>query len=125
MISNHYPGTGVGGSSLGGLITIHIGLKHQDSFGQLVVLSPSVWWDNRKILQTVSYLGEPRSQQILLYVGTGESERTMENLKELRNTLLEKGWQEGQITYIEAAGAEHNEQAWAKQANNILLFLPW
>ena len=41
------------GSSLGGLVTLHIGLSRPDVFGALVVMSPSVWWDRRVILTTV------------------------------------------------------------------------
>lgn len=117
--------TAMGGSSLGGLITLHLGLKHKEIFDQLIVLSPSVWWDNRRILQTVQTLEEPSSQHFMLYVGTGESERTVENSKALRNALLDKVWEESQIEYIETPGAGHNEQAWSEQARNILLFLLW
>ena len=42
--------TALGGSSLGGLATLHLGLTHPDVFGRLAVMSPSVWWDNRAIL---------------------------------------------------------------------------
>jgi predicted alpha/beta superfamily hydrolase len=35
--------TGLGGSSLGGLATLYLGLQHPDVFGKLAVLSPSVW----------------------------------------------------------------------------------
>ena len=115
--------TALGGSSLGGLITLHIGLKHSEIFSQLLVLSPSMWWDNRQILRTVKTLKEPTSQRILLYVGTGESERTVKNLDMLKNELLKKGWSENQIKYIEEPDAGHNERAWAAQAKKMLLFL--
>jgi hypothetical protein len=36
--------TGLGGSSLGGLVSMFLGLRHADVFGQLAVMSPSVWW---------------------------------------------------------------------------------
>ena len=39
--------TGLGGSSLGGLLTIYLGLKYPQVFGKLAVLSPSVWWNRR------------------------------------------------------------------------------
>jgi len=115
--------TALGGASLGGLITLHIGLNHMDAFSKLLVLSPSVWWDDRHILRAVQTLDEPTGQHIFLYVGTGESERTVENVKTLKSELLIKGWNDNQIEFIEAEGAGHNESAWAKQAENILLFL--
>jgi len=36
--------TGVGGSSLGGLVSLYLGLTLPQVFGRLAVLSPSVWW---------------------------------------------------------------------------------
>ena len=38
--------TGVGGSSLGGLVTLAIGLLYPQVFRRLMVMSPSVWWDD-------------------------------------------------------------------------------
>ena len=42
--------TGIGGSSLGGLVSLWMGLRHAEIFGKLAVLSPSVWWNHRFIL---------------------------------------------------------------------------
>src|SRR5262245_3019423 len=36
--------TGLGGSSLGGLVTLAIGLLYPETFHRLMVMSPSVWW---------------------------------------------------------------------------------
>ena len=52
--------TALGGSSLGGLATLHLGLTHPDVFGHLAVMSPSVWWHNRAILADVERFASPR-----------------------------------------------------------------
>ncbi len=44
--------TAIGGSSLGGLIALHLGLTNPDVFRAIAALSPSVWWDNRQIVTT-------------------------------------------------------------------------
>lgn len=41
---------GMGGSSLGGLVTLYLGMRYAEQFGKLAVLSPSVWWNNKSIL---------------------------------------------------------------------------
>ncbi|HKR28569.1 MAG TPA: alpha/beta hydrolase-fold protein, partial [Acidobacteriaceae bacterium] len=46
---------GIGGSSLGGLLSLWMGLEHPETFGKLAVLSPSVWWNHKYI---VSYVNE-------------------------------------------------------------------
>src|ERR1700704_4913168 len=38
--------TGLGGSSLGGLVTLAIGIFYPHAFRRLMVMSPSVWWDD-------------------------------------------------------------------------------
>ena len=48
--------TGLGGSSLGGLVSLYLGLQYPDIFGKLAIMSPSVWWANRDILQRVRRL---------------------------------------------------------------------
>ena len=35
--------TGIGGSSLGGLISLYAGFKHTDVFGNMMIFSPSLW----------------------------------------------------------------------------------
>mgnify|MGYP001343548073 CR=1 FL=1 len=115
--------TALGGSSLGGLITMYIGLKYPYKFGSLLVLSPSVWWDNKYILSEVTSLSKPTNQRIFLYVGTGEGQSTIDNTKQLYNKLLAKGWNPESIEYIVTPDATHSEKAWAEQAENMLRFL--
>lgn len=115
--------TALGGSSLGGLITLHIGLHHPDTFGPLLVASPSVWWDDRQILQTIKSLPKPTGQPIWLYIGTSEGEQAVKDVALLKTILLDKGWSKDELTEVIAPNAVHNEQAWAAQAENMLRFL--
>ncbi len=48
--------TGLGGSSLGGLISLYLGLQSPDVFRKLAVMSPSLWWDRRSILSLIPTL---------------------------------------------------------------------
>ena len=48
--------SGMGGSSLGGLVTLYLGLRYPSVFSRLAVVSPSVWWRNRAILNTIDSL---------------------------------------------------------------------
>ena len=50
------PSTGLAGSSLGGLVTMHLGLRYPSAFGRLAVLSPSVWLGDRAIVREVEAL---------------------------------------------------------------------
>ena len=116
--------TGLGGSSLGGLLTLHLGLRFPTVFNRLAVLSPSVWWNDRAIVKEVEALSSKPPLRIWLDSGTGEGEEVARDARMLRDALLRKGWVEGQdLTYLEAEGGAHNEKSWATRVEGVLRFL--
>ncbi len=116
--------TGLGGSSLGGLLTIYLGLRFPQVFGKLAVLSPSVWWNRGWILNFVARVNLQSRPRIWLDVGTKEGGRSAENVQRLCASLVEKGWREGRDLHFEViSGAEHNEAAWAQRVAPFLQFL--
>ncbi len=116
--------TAMGGSSLGGLLTLHVGLRHPGTFGKLAVLSPSVWWDDRVILREVEALTQKPEQRIWLDAGTREGVEVIPDARRLRAALVDKGWAIGQdLMYVEARGGEHNERSWAKRVGPVLRYL--
>jgi predicted alpha/beta superfamily hydrolase len=115
---------GMGGSSLGGLVTLYLGLRYPSVFSRLAVVSPSVWWRNREILKTVAALPQKPDLRIWLDIGTRESTRAVPDARALRDGLLRKGWQLGEnLAYYEAENAEHTESAWAERVAPLLQFL--
>ena len=115
---------GVGGSSLGGLVSMYLGLRYPEIFGKLAIMSPSVWWHARAILKTVSRLRRNTGQRIWLDVGTNEGVRALPDVRLLKEALERKGWQEGvTLGYTEAEGADHSEGAWAQRVAPMLKFL--
>ncbi|HEX5708332.1 MAG TPA: alpha/beta hydrolase-fold protein [Pyrinomonadaceae bacterium] len=116
--------TGLGGVSFGGLVSLHIGLKHPETFGRLAVMSPSVWWDDAIILRSVRSLKARPATRIWLDVGTAEGREMWHNAKRLRDALVNKGWTlDNNLAYFEDAGAEHVDAAWARRAEHVLKFL--
>lgn len=121
---NDAPNTALGGSSLGGLATLHLGLTHPDVFGQLAVLSPSVWWHNRAILTDVESFSSPQRPRIWLDMGGREGVEGLNDARSLRDLLRMKGWRdEADFNYFEDRRADHSERAWAKRAPAVLEFL--
>lgn len=120
--------TGLGGSSLGGLVSLHLALKYPQVFGRVAVVSPSVWWDNKMLLREVEALKKREELRIWLDIGTKEggteAEESRSNARQLRDALVAKGWKENSdLKYYEAEGAEHNERAWAQRVAPMLRFL--
>lgn len=116
--------TAMGGSSLGGLVTMHVGLRYPTVFSRLAVLSPSVWWDDRVILKEVEALPTKLPVRIWLDAGDREGEDVIADARALRDALVAKGWAEGQdLAYLEAQGGEHNEASWAARIGAVLAYL--
>ncbi len=116
--------TGTGGSSLGGLVSLHLGLKYPRTFGRIAVVSPSVWWDDKEIVREVQILNAKPRVRIWLDTGTKEGGNATTNARLLRDTLIAKGWKLNvDLMYFEAEGAAHNEAAWAERAGAILKYL--
>lgn len=130
FIDSHYrtlidaANTGLGGASLGGLVTLYLGLKHPRTFGRLAVLSPSIWWDNGVILREVKNLENKLPLRIWLDVGTEEDTGRGNITRQLRDALGKKGWVlDNDLSYYEAKGAKHEESAFAKRAALFLKYL--
>lgn len=116
--------TGLGGSSLGGLVSLHLALKYPNVFGKLMAMSPSVWWDRGMILRRVQSLKVKPSTRIWLDIGTKEGKVTTRNVRTLRDTLASKGWRIGDdLSYFEARNGLHNEVAWGRRVDKALRFL--
>jgi len=116
--------TGIGGSSLGGLVSLYLGLRLPHVFGKIAALSPSVWWNERVILRFADAATADPMPRIWLDVGTREGRRTVEDVERFRDILLAKGWRlDTDLHYQRVEDAEHNEAAWARRVGPFLQFL--
>ena len=130
FIDRHYrtqreaESTGMGGSSLGGLATLTLGLWYPNTFSRLAVLSPSVWWDDCAIYGIVDGLDETARPPLKIWLDTGTREEGWERARELRDRLVEKGWRlHDDLQYLEVDGADHSEGAWAARVDPVLRYL--
>jgi predicted alpha/beta superfamily hydrolase len=116
--------TAIGGSSLGGLVSIHLALKHPHVFGKVMAMSPSVWWDRAMIVERVRSLAIKPSTRIWLDIGTKEGVATTRNVRLLRDALTRKGWRaNADLGYYEDKHGTHNELSWGRRANRALRYL--
>ncbi|HEX3817051.1 MAG TPA: alpha/beta hydrolase-fold protein [Chthoniobacterales bacterium] len=114
--------TGLGGSSLGGLATIVLGLWFPQVFRRLAVMSPSIWWDDCAVYKIVDEL--PEKLPLKIWLDTGTHEPGWERGAVLRDKLVEKGWRlYDDLQFTEVEGADHSEGAWAGRFEAVLRFL--
>jgi predicted alpha/beta superfamily hydrolase len=116
--------TGMGGSSLGGLVTLYLGLKYADLFSRLAVLSPSVWWNHKSIIGYVNEARLDHRPRMWLDVGDAEGRRALADADLLERRLKANGWRRDiDLRYERVAGGTHDEAAWAERVGPMLRFL--
>jgi predicted alpha/beta superfamily hydrolase len=116
--------TGLGGSSLGGLVSLYLGFEYPEVFGKLAVMSPSLWWNHRSILSVLEQVVPKPHPRIWLDMGTAEGARHVRDAELLDRLLLRWGWRDGvDLSFVEAEGAVHDEEAWGERFGEMLRFL--
>ena len=116
--------TGIGGSSLGGLLSLWTALRHPDVFGRVAALSPSAWWDRRRLVRTVRAMDRSPEIRVWLSVGTSEGRSGAPVVRALRDSMIERGWVLGRdLRYHEERAGGHDEHAWAAVLEPCLRFL--
>ncbi len=144
--------TGIAGSSLGGLISLAIGLQYPQVFGKVGALSPSIWWDHRSILDEVRALPAKLPLRVWLDMGTAEGQIHLRDTDLLAYLLERKGWKmdarstppkpaglkrfgspferyapavdgPADLHYERVPNGVHNESAWAARFGEVLRFL--
>lgn len=130
LIAQRYPvqtgpsATAVGGSSLGGLVSLWLALNRSDVFGAALVVSPSLWWGNESALREV-LARPPGSSRPRLWLDMGglESAQGIGQARRLREALHQRGWLIPQVAYVEDPLGTHDEAAWASRVEGMLRFL--
>jgi predicted alpha/beta superfamily hydrolase len=108
--------TGIGGSSVGGLLSVYAALMFPHIFGRLMIFSPSLWISQRVYFDTIHFF-EPFETRIYLYAGGKEGANMMPNFTRFHETLENQrfGYNRVKIeTSIDPKG-EHNEKQWSKE----------
>ncbi len=121
-IDSHYnvrtdkESTGIGGSSMGGLISYYIGLEYPDVFGQVLVFSPSFWLFSEDtisdVISSTDFSDTENLPKMFLYVG-GESS-IAPYIDFVKNTMIDQGYPEEKINTLTDPSQTHSESAWSK-----------
>ena len=118
--------TAVAGSSMGGLVSLWLGLN-TEAFGAVGVFSPA-FWTSPHFMKAV--MGAEKKDGLRIYMDMGTREKG--NLTgdywldalAVREALLGQGYVEGEdFLWNPGEGHEHNEKAWAKRLPVALRFL--
>lgn len=120
--------TGLGGSSLGALISLYTAIQYPKEFGRLLLESPSLFVANRRLIRD-SARGRHWPARVFLGIGTHETgnetenRRVVEDVCALADVLRKAGLGVDRLKVDVEPGANHSESAWAKRFPEALTFL--
>lgn len=120
--------TGLAGSSLGGVISLHGLYARPDVFGLAGVFSPAFWWNGDRMFDVVERTPAPAAR---IYMDVGdredEDERTrrayVDGFERMAALLRREGWDDETLLAELARGAVHHESEWARRLPRALRFL--
>ncbi len=120
--------TGLGGSSLGAIISLYTAMDRPGIFGRLLLESPSLFVSNRQFLKC-SRAFRQWPEKIFMAMGTNEAgsegrdRQVVEDVLALERVLRRAGLKEDRLLVRIDEGATHNEREWAKRFPEALAFL--
>jgi len=129
--------TSFGGSSLGGLLALQCAMRYPETFGSVVIESPSFWVAEGRMLEEVKAHAGAWPERV--FVGFGGKEFTgqrpgsdrgdidaklVKYTEEFVQALRDQGVTEeaGRLDYCYEEGAHHHEQDWARRFPRALRF---
>lgn len=114
--------TGVGGSSMGGIMSFYMGLEYPDKFKYCLNFSPAhflyTWESIEKYLDSKINLELPK--QYLYVGGNGFEALFVKAAFKTYDYFLKHGWDHNQITLVYDSNKEHNEKAWREYFRSAL-----
>lgn len=119
--------TAVGGSSMGGLISLHLCRLYPQVFGLCGAISPSLWWERQAFLRLVKT--RPRwlkTTRVWLDMGGREGATEAAQMGNVdRARKLAAFFKKSKVNheYQEVPDAGHNERDWGHRFDRVLRFL--
>ena len=142
--------TGVGGSSMGGLVALRAGLVRPDVFSKVMAMSTAVWFGEdggpwlggNRLLRDLRERPVPANVRFYLDVGSNERSRDtdpdvvdaagrpvsyprayVEGSEAVAAELLARGVPEENLRHLVAPGGIHNESAWSARLEDAIAWL--
>jgi predicted alpha/beta superfamily hydrolase len=118
--------TGIAGSSLGGVASLHAVYTRPETFGFAGVFSPAFWWtgDDRWF----DLIGQTAAPTARIYIDVGDSEapearKYVDGFERMSDLLRLRGFDDGSLRAVLEPGGAHHETDWARRLPDALRFL--
>lgn len=107
--------TGIGGSSMGALVSIFSGLRYPEVYGKLMVFSPSLWVVPKLKIDADSTNTD--DTKIYLYAGGDESDSMIEHVQSFKDNAISSEFVKDKMKINLSINMEgkHNETYWSDE----------
>ncbi|QCK15948.1 alpha/beta hydrolase [Mangrovivirga cuniculi] len=112
--------TYIGGSSLGGLISLYAIINHEEQYSKGIIFSPSFWFDE-KIMEELIEWQPKENVKLFMLVGGKEGETMVPDTEKAYEILKQK--ENVFVRHITDPEGEHKEIFWNKYFEQALEFL--
>jgi predicted alpha/beta superfamily hydrolase len=122
--------TGIAGSSLGGVASLHAVYTRPETFGFAGVFSPAFWWTgDDRWFDLVEQSAVPDAR---IYIDVGDSELNdsedtrrmyVDGFERMTALLRQRGFDHGSLRAVLEPGGAHHETDWARRLPDALRFL--
>jgi predicted alpha/beta superfamily hydrolase len=116
--------TGIGGSSMGALISSYIGIVHPAYFSKLMIFSPSFWYSDGIYFDAFKYK-YTLPMRMFIYGGDKESAFMTKHIHRFQEALGQGNFQEemNKFKVVINPEGEHTEAYWSNQFQDAIEWL--
>lgn len=121
-------GTLIGGSSMGGLLSLYAFFRHPETFGRVMAMSPSLGVSDGRLGPLYPYVAEVRRPPGRIYLDAGAREcpcgHVLRHGESMAELLAQRGFTPGsQLMWYPDPDGDHDEWHWRRRMPEALNFL--
>ena len=106
--------TAIGGSSLGGLVSMFAAAEYQNVFSKGLIFSPSFWYNDSCFTQA-RLRGKQFSMRYYFMSGTNEDVDMVPQMQQMVSVLRGIGYTDEELKIVTKADGQHAEWFWARE----------
>ena len=106
--------TAVGGSSMGGLISMFAAAEYQNVFSKALIFSPSFWFNDSCFTQA-RLRGKQFSMRYYFMSGTNEDTDMVPQMQQMVSLLTGVGYTNEELNIVTKTDGQHSEWFWARE----------
>jgi predicted alpha/beta superfamily hydrolase len=107
--------TAIGGSSMGGLISMYALMEHQEMFSKAAIFSPAFWFALDSCLNHPVMKGKQFPIKIYFTAGTTESTSMVPDINKMEKMMLGIGFKANEYKIVPKTDGQHAEWFWARE----------